>query len=251
MATFDQKITKIFTETTAITGIDFSFQQLETILQTIKQDCQPFLKQGVVLFRGMDDDKHFLFDEKKIRKDRKSLSTPGLIDWMLKQFYTEQGWPLRSSSMFCSPARRYASSYGALYLVFPKGNFNSIYFNEVTDTYDLWEPFVRLSNNPYLRDYDTLKGKTFAETVQNFLQMPVPPYQTEQGKNTFETAKQTVVKNFEFMKNEKQLNSFKDLHNEEVAIEGESFYYIRYTHFIKVHMPIIQKQLEIVQTVDQ
>lgn len=110
-----------------------TYDDINTVIELIKKDCKPFLKHKTIIWRGMYDKAEMGF--RSVRKDRKPKDSSVSQDLIMNAYLKERGLPLRSKSMFATTDQGMAMVYGEEYLVFPIGNFKSVYFSEVEDMY--------------------------------------------------------------------------------------------------------------------
>lgn len=119
------------------------------IIQRIRKDCAKFLaSDSPPLYRGLSVDGHLnrsepsknnindLLHKKFIRTNRKprdnTKSANALIDDTIEGF---AGFRPRSQSLFTSPEQGTANIYGAVAIVFPIGNYSTIYSPQIVDVY--------------------------------------------------------------------------------------------------------------------
>ena len=110
---------------------------VEEIVEIIKRDCKPFLKEfNKPLYRGTH--KKIKEDIVKIipRTDRrpKDLSIEW-HEWGDKYFLERFGWKARSEGVFTSFSEWFASRYGKSYLFFPIGKYKYVYSKNIMDFY--------------------------------------------------------------------------------------------------------------------
>lgn len=107
---------------------------LEDLLTLINTKCRPFLRDWNgkgFLWRGFQRAASG-WEIRSPRKDRRPLDTTrDQHDFMNAMFYKKFGINLRSEALFCIGNRR-ANGYGALYMIFPIGDYE-VY----------WSPFIR------------------------------------------------------------------------------------------------------------
>ena len=114
----------------------------EEIVEMIKRDCQPFLKEirysvtdNYLLrgyMRGLDNLDSI--NRMQVRKDRKPLHTNKFIHDEF-DFYFEDRWGVRprSEGVFATGDYAQASLYGRPYLFFPIGEFQYFWSDEIYD----------------------------------------------------------------------------------------------------------------------
>ena len=110
--------------------------------ESIKRDCQPFLKsigndvKNYILFRGFSK-KPGVLSKYKTTKDRIPVDVPKDLHKKLDQMFKERfGWKVRSEGTFASGDSFITGSYGYSCLFFPIGNFKFVWSNRVWDMWD-------------------------------------------------------------------------------------------------------------------
>lgn len=108
------------------------------IIELIKKDCKPYIKALTrpdnMLYRFL----HAGGDRIKgtVRKNRKPVDTPLHIHKMIDaQFKKVHGFMPRSQGLFTWPTMRNPGDTGNNYLIFPIGNFKTVYHNDIGDLY--------------------------------------------------------------------------------------------------------------------
>ena len=128
---------------------DFIFAM--KIVEKIKRDCQPYLKEmgqkdmfsaydrGRALYRGLDSYKGFL--KKRVRLGSRRPTDMNIDDHNMinKYFKKKYGAPFRNA-LFLTGNRRNAAGYNtgsgaAYYLIFPIGEFKFIWSSRITDLF--------------------------------------------------------------------------------------------------------------------
>jgi hypothetical protein len=84
---------------------------------------------------------------REVRKDRKPKDSSNSEDIVVNGYLKDNKLPLRSKALFGSTDEGVAMSYGEEYLIFPKGNFKSVYFDKVDDVYG--NIFVKFNSGEY------------------------------------------------------------------------------------------------------
>ncbi len=108
----------------------------DTVLELIRKNCKPFLKEsgGQFLFRGTKKRVPRGMAKITTRPDRRPLDTPKeLHDYMDKHFKKKFGWKGRSEGVFCLGDEHEASVYGYTYAMFPIGQFKFIWSPSIMD----------------------------------------------------------------------------------------------------------------------
>lgn len=129
--------------------VDANTANLEKILEKLRKDCAPFLKEvkGAkrLLWRGIRKPMGLksVIVKRRRRKKRRPLSTSielhNRLDVMFKDKFK---WKARSEGVFATPVKSSAyffsgfkESNGAAYLFFPIGNYSYIWNPDVSDLY--------------------------------------------------------------------------------------------------------------------
>lgn len=135
----------------------FLLEDEQDPIDLIRRDCKPFLNiwDQYGLFRGMNLKseekvigtiknqhaaayKNFEVYKRKVRKDRKPLSTSDKRHVEANKWFEDNfGVKARSEGLFCYPKGLWqnASEYGKMYLIFPIGEFKIIWSPEVKDLF--------------------------------------------------------------------------------------------------------------------
>jgi hypothetical protein len=107
----------------------------EDLIETLKDDCSEFLKEGTFLYRGYKRAPSDFF-EMTPRKDRRPKDTPPIVQEYIDNYFKHKfGWKPRSSGVFATPDTEEAGQYGNVYFFFPIGKFKYIWNPEVVDLY--------------------------------------------------------------------------------------------------------------------
>lgn len=130
------------------------------ILELLNQ-CKPFLndwkKTNMSSYLYSGRKANSIWFEKNVRKDRKPMSTPidvhNIID---KRFHEIFGIKARSQSIFCVSDINMAKSYGKAYYIFPKGKYDIIWSNEISDLYTELQEYIAY-NEKSLSDFPVLE----------------------------------------------------------------------------------------------
>ena len=113
-------------------------QAFRSVLDDINLKCQPFLQNaGGFLIRGSHSMNANKPGKRSVRKDREPTDTSPCISKLYDMMYTKLNAPLRSESVFAYGLDGYnmsaSSWYGNLFMVFPVGEYNMSYLNDVED----------------------------------------------------------------------------------------------------------------------
>lgn len=114
---------------------------IKEILEKIKKDCQPFLKD-LKKASPLDD---LLYSGRKksesafkgtVRKNRNPKDTPlDVHNWLDNWFEENFGIKARSNSIITTGDSDVAKGYGNLYVIFPIGNYEIIWSPRINDLY--------------------------------------------------------------------------------------------------------------------
>jgi len=139
------------------------------IKQVIKLDCQPFLKEKVILYRGggyFGDGMIY----KKLRTDRIPTDLPRkLHDAFDNVTNKKYGFKARSESVFATPNIVTANRYDKPNLIFPKGDFKYIWSPDIKDLFYSWL-------HSFKKDVKFLHDKELDEYFEDFIDMFYQPY---------------------------------------------------------------------------
>ena len=109
-------------------------------IRDVVKDCQPFLKDilkpkhWMFMYSGRQMGRDMV--ERPVRKDRKPTDTNRQIHDDLDAEFTKQfGYPARSNSIFCTGDEGDAGEYGTKYMIFPQGNYKTLYSEDIGDLY--------------------------------------------------------------------------------------------------------------------
>ena len=171
----------------------------DDIVSLIKSNCKPFLKDwqskylGKFLYSGRDSSKNF--DMKKVRKNRRPMSTHIIIHNIIDGwFYKKFGIKARSNAAFGTFNNDHASDYGDVYIIFPIGKYTMISSNKVRDLYvkisneirKIYPGFLMDMYDDYL-DSGKLNAKQVELTIINFLE------KSNYKKNIYNLNEQMVI----------------------------------------------------------
>lgn len=111
---------------------------IDDFKKSFKNDCKEWFKNNSIddlLYRGIKDDSLEIF-KGKVLKNRKPLdSTKNLHDFYNAAFIHKFKILLRSQSLFCSLVKSVANSYGKIYVIFPIGNYDLYWSDNVKDQF--------------------------------------------------------------------------------------------------------------------
>lgn len=165
---------------------DYTDEDQMRIIELLERDCQPFLSQSSVpLFRGMHDDGSLIGDY-NIRTDRKSTSGPRQqVQTFVDAELSKHGYTaLRGNSVFCSGNPSQAASYGALFVVFPKGDFHFTYNTVYTDFLGAFF-IAKRKIAPHRDTYTSRIAKALSDEITT---ITMPHYKNEKNATIDEAA---------------------------------------------------------------
>ena len=120
-------------------------ERIMSAARQIKKDCAPFIKNnfnyindGEYLYRGVksSDPNMDLIISGNVRTDRVPRDTPRAWHFLLDEFFSRQfGWKYRSSSIFTTQVSGQAADYGAIFVIFPVGDYKICYSPMVSDAF--------------------------------------------------------------------------------------------------------------------
>jgi hypothetical protein len=191
--------------------------QITDAITSIKKECKPFLKHKTMLYRGMTAPKNIGIEA--IRKDRNPTGSPEYQKF-LGELFKKWKLPLRRESMFCSPHTSDSTEiYGDRYMVFPRGNFNFVWFTDIGDMFDGDPEIVQEHEKAFeIMDMNIDPEKKLDMLVEWVESIDDDDPQTE---DVLFVLSKLQDKNFETTK-------FPPYHVYEMAITGKDFYYIKY-----------------------
>lgn len=151
---------------------DVNIDVIKQIAENIKRDCQPFLQSigfpnnTKWLYRGMDirsgQPAERYLDPFPIRKDRRPLHTASKASAIIDEWlYSKVGWYPRSEGLFAIANRHFAEDFGGVHIIFPVGNFQSVWSENIDDmTYRINKAIGTVAkSDENSRDYTDLTPK--------------------------------------------------------------------------------------------
>ena len=108
--------------------------QIEQFAREVKTTCRTAVQwylKGIELYRGMREPQ--IMGHKKIRQDRKPLSSNPLENAVFESIIRVKRLPPRSKSMFVTRSRIRSSEYGNTYIVFPMDGSTYYFFPDIQD----------------------------------------------------------------------------------------------------------------------
>ena len=105
------------------------------IAEVVRKDCKKFLQYKIELFRGTEDtNDQFLYVEP--HEFRNPLNSSHELTEVLNDIYEDIGSNVtRNNSVFTTTNIYEANSYGNLYLVFPIGDFDVLWNENIEDSF--------------------------------------------------------------------------------------------------------------------
>lgn len=127
-----------------------SIKKWEELRDIIDKECQPFIKElkgcNTLLYRGVQNMPSF-YDKKIPRTDRKPrLIQPDLHKKLGDLSKKKFGWNIREEGIFTTNNKSYTKQWGKPSIVFPIGNFEYVYNNNVEDLYGLYDQWYTTSD---------------------------------------------------------------------------------------------------------
>lgn len=126
----------------------------DEIKQTIMRDCKPYLEQidnnpmRYPLYRGLKKD--FVFQKYPVRQDRRPMTMDATDHAYMVKAFKDAGFKAnRNNSIFCTNSPTMASDYGKLYQVFPIGDFDYTWSEEIWDLFQWLEDNPNVGRNDY------------------------------------------------------------------------------------------------------
>ena len=122
-------------------NLEFGHTQM---IEILLKECMPYLKDRKFdqyfptdqLYSGRQGKQYEFFDD-TIRTNREPKDTPLWIHRQLDDmFYKKFGIKARSSTLFTTGDKGVASSYGDVFIVFPKGQYTVLWSEDVGDLYE-------------------------------------------------------------------------------------------------------------------
>lgn len=151
---------------------DHDAEYAEKVVKILKAECQPFLETREILYRGMyeaiPDPFSNLIYKMTTKPDRDVLDSSSELTALMNKLYAETGSSItRTNCIFTHPSSAFAGSYGDVYAVFPIGNFEALWNNQINDAH------ISIDRN---RDYgkfhdpilsDEQKNEMFQKALKN------------------------------------------------------------------------------------
>lgn len=110
---------------------------IEEAVETIKNKCTDFIKNGSIVYRGVDDARNAALIVSPANFERKSRNTSNYYTLLMDNLPAWKSYPKRSKSIICATDIEYASNMGYAYRVYM---FDGSKIG-VCPTNDLWESF--------------------------------------------------------------------------------------------------------------
>lgn len=177
-------------------------EEFAEIINKIVNDCEPFLKE-IDIEDDADAQRHFLyrgmgslnemFVKKDVRKNRTPKDTPQKVHEIMDQSFNDiWGHRFRSNAMFCNGNTMEAELYGNVYMVFPIGNFDYVFSEEIEDFYkDLDQVlFDEIMDNYSINDlggpFNKMMMVKFIQSGMDYEKFPEFPLNEDQMKELFD-----------------------------------------------------------------
>ena len=129
------------------------------ILNMIRKDCKPFLKESSTYFTRSFTESHGVDNIRKIkpRKNRKPKDTPLYLHDILNNWFRSKfGWNVRSEGVFTYPGKGDFYGDSNIYYFFPIGSFKFVFSDTISDLYNTLDHiFDHFKHNNY--DWSNLK----------------------------------------------------------------------------------------------
>jgi hypothetical protein len=110
---------------------------IEEAVEAIKNKCTDFIKNGSIVYRGVDDARDAALIVSPANFERKSRNTSNYYTLLMDNLPAWKSYPKRSKSIICATDIEYASNMGYAYRVYM---FDGSKIG-VCPTNDLWESF--------------------------------------------------------------------------------------------------------------
>lgn len=92
---------------------------IEIAVETIKNKCTDFIKNGSIVYRGIYDSRDAALIVSPSNFERKSRNTSNYYTLLMDNLPAWQNYPKRSKSIICTTNLNYANDMGESYRVFP------------------------------------------------------------------------------------------------------------------------------------
>lgn len=108
-----------------------------SVIEFIQKNCKQYIQENPewvtkLLYRGIDNYDDIAIHQ--IRTDRRPLDTNPFLHDLYNDSLKKAGFTaIRTNSMFCTGKKAIASQYGAVYVIFPIGNFAYTWSSSYTD----------------------------------------------------------------------------------------------------------------------
>jgi len=120
----------------------------------LEKNCSKFLEEtgGRKLYRGVRNPIGDTFIGTP-RKNRRPKDTPKEIHDSLDDFFDQTfGWNARSEGLFTTGSRRFASTYGLVYEIYPLGEYRFLWAPKIRDLYIRIEEKFESSQHAFDKD---------------------------------------------------------------------------------------------------
>jgi hypothetical protein len=155
--------------------MDYLAQQYKTVTEWMIKNCQPWIEahnsQLTLAYRGLRGNQDVVLPSKgEYRTNRVPTDSPAILHKLFDQAIASKGLVAnRSNSVFVTGSKDFAKKYGAVFTVFPIGEFNYTWSSAAKDWFMAFhkarpEEFVSvksLSEYTYNRFLTLAKGDSF------------------------------------------------------------------------------------------
>ena len=187
------------------------------IIEKVKKNCQPFLKEGHIMYRGVKEDIHTIQKFEPLT-DRKPKDLPFFMhQYMDELLFKKFGWRPRSEGVFTTSLPQDTEPYQGTVeynpnIFFPVGEYKYVYNTKIRD---LWSEI-------WVRGYDSVERWYDKYNIEQSWSDVYP-----EDIPTFTKEYENDVKNYLREISEGYTNdNFDDARNVEVIFKCDSYYLI-------------------------
>ncbi len=210
----------------------YSMENWKELSAILEKDCKPHIKdlKGVktLLVRGYSSPTGSkTFKKRSIRTDRiPRFISQNLSDKMSAYSKKKFGWDVRREGLFCTNDFDTASNFGRPYVIFPIGNYKSVWIddaNELYDAYDGWEGII--NRNIEQQRLRANKGRRIGQPKTQLMK----DYQHDWDKAVDDAYDEWIEPNLaEYEKNKMNQYLKQERDGSEAIIKGKDYYQINY-----------------------
>jgi hypothetical protein len=192
----------------------------EQAAEKIKKDCAKFLEESRFkgfgpqheLYRGIKAELP-AFHKNRVEMNRQPKDTSKLQHETLNEYFMEQfGINYRSNAFFATSSCSLARDYGCAYIIFPIGNYQYIWSEQIRDAY----LFFDAENREFMNDYHEIFGHKIEYIDHD---------EDSNNRNYCKAIKQYLEKTHPY----KDTNLSKAIdHDSEIMIHCENYYTLYY-----------------------